>query len=49
LQAQVNVLLAKRYGASSEKIGDAQLSLFNEAEAPEPDDEVDEVEAVSST
>lgn len=33
LVEQVNVLLAKRYGASSERHDDSQLSLFNEAEA----------------
>jgi len=32
LREQINVLLAKRYGASSEKVADAQLGLFNEAE-----------------
>ena len=40
LQEYVNVLLAKRYGPSSEKVADEQLRLFNEAEqeaaAPEP-------------
>jgi len=44
LQEYVNVLLAKRYGPSSEKLPDEQLPLFNEAEqeeaaAPEPDPE----------
>lgn len=41
LQEYVNVLLAKRYGPSSEKVPDEQLRLFNEAEqetvAPEPE------------
>ncbi len=32
LREQVNVLLARRFGASSEKVADAQLGLFNEAE-----------------
>ncbi len=32
LQEQINVLLAKRFGASAEKVSDAQLGLFNEAE-----------------
>ena len=46
LREQVNVLLAKRYGASSEKVTDAQLGLFNEAEleaaaADEPEPEPD--------
>ena len=40
LQEYVNVLLAKRYGPSSEKVPEEQLRLFNEAEqqeaAPEP-------------
>ena len=33
LREQINVLLAKRFGASAEKVSDAQLGLFNEAEA----------------
>ena len=33
LQEQVRLLLARRFGASSEKLPDAQLGLFNEAEA----------------
>jgi len=32
LRAQINVLLAKRFGASAEKVSAAQLGLFNEAE-----------------
>ena len=32
LQEHINVLLAKRFGASAEKVTDAQLGLFNEAE-----------------
>jgi hypothetical protein len=32
LRERINVLLAKRYGASSEQVADAQLGLFNEAE-----------------
>jgi transposase len=32
LQEHINVLLAKRYGASAETIAEAQLGLFNEAE-----------------
>ena len=32
LRAQINVLLAKRFGASAEKVSEAQLGLFNEAE-----------------
>lgn len=42
LREQVNVLLAKRYGASAEKVSDAQLGLFNEAELEaegEPEEE----------
>jgi len=42
LREQVNVLLAKRYGASSEKVGDAQLGLFNEAELEAEGEEVEE-------
>ena len=33
LQAEVNLLVARRFAASSEKVSDAQLGLFNEAEA----------------
>ena len=33
LQEQVRLLLARRFGASSEKLADGQLGLFNEAEA----------------
>lgn len=32
LQAQLQLLTAKRYGASSERVSEAQLGLFNEAE-----------------
>lgn len=32
LREQINVLLAKRYGASAETVSEAQLTLFNEAE-----------------
>ena len=32
-EEQVRVLLAKRFGVSSEKLPDGQLGLFNEAEA----------------
>ena len=38
LQEQVRLLLARRFGASSEKLPDGQLGLFNEAEA-EADEE----------
>ncbi len=41
---QINVLLARRFGASSERLSDEQLSLFNEAEA-EPDTTPDDAEA----
>ena len=40
LQEQVRLLLARRFGASSEKLPDGQLGLFNEAEvaaAEEPE------------
>ena len=33
LQEQVRLLLARRFGASSEKLPEGQLGLFNEAEA----------------
>jgi transposase len=36
LQEQVNLLLAKRFGRSSEKLPADQLGLFNEAEATAP-------------
>ena len=39
LQAQVNLLLSRRFGASSERVSDAQLGLFNEAESNLEDDE----------
>jgi transposase len=32
LREQINVLLARRYGASAETVSEAQLALFNEAE-----------------
>ncbi len=32
LQEQVRLLLARRFGASSERVADGQLGLFNEAE-----------------
>ena len=32
LQEHINVLLAKRFGASAETVAEAQLGLFNEAE-----------------
>ena len=40
MQEQVRLLLARRFGASSEKLPDGQLGLFNEAEVAageEPD------------
>ena len=45
LQEQLNLALAKRYAASSEKISPDQVCLFNEAEAavesaPDADDEI---------
>lgn len=46
LQEQLNVLVAKRFGRSSEKADKQQLGLFNEAEAPEQaEDAIDETEA----
>ena len=33
LQADIRMLLARRFGASAETVSDAQLALFNEAEA----------------
>lgn len=46
LMERINLLLAHRYGASSEQRSDAQLSLFNEAEA-EAEVAIDEdVEAI---
>jgi transposase len=43
LQEHINVLLAKRYGASAETVAEAQLGLFNEAEVEaHAGDETDE-------
>ena len=39
LQEQVRLLLARRFGASSERVADGQLGLFNEAEELEAGDE----------
>ena len=47
LQEQLNLLLHKRYGASSEKYSPNQLGLFNEAEAHADEAPVDEEERVS--
>lgn len=45
LREQLNLLIAKRFGPSSEKTDIRQLGLFNEAEAAEPaQDEEDEAE-----
>ena len=43
LRERVNVLLAQRFGASAEKVAEAQLGLFNEAEelAAQADDDED--------
>ena len=38
LQEQINLLIAKRFGRSSEKLSADQLGLFNEAEATAPAD-----------
>jgi transposase len=52
LLERLNVVLAQRFGVSSEKSDEAQLSLFNEAQVePEPELEADQetaVEAASS-
>ena len=45
LQEQLNLLLAKRFGPSSEKADKQQLGLFNEAEAAEPAEGVEESRA----
>lgn len=45
LQERIHILLSARFGASSEKVSDAQLGLFNEAEAtPESEDEAPNAE-----
>jgi len=45
LQERIHLLLSARFGASSEKVSDAQLRLFNEAEAtPESEDEAPDAE-----
>jgi uncharacterized coiled-coil protein SlyX len=46
LQEHINVLLAKRFGASAETVAEAQLRLFNEAEAEAPPHEADETGSV---
>ena len=47
LQEQLNLLLHKRYGASSEKYSPDQLGLFNEAEAQVDEGPADEEDRVS--
>ena len=47
LRAQINILLAKRFGASAEKVSAAQLGLFNEAEL-ETQDADEETEATGT-
>ncbi len=48
LREQINLLLAKRYGPSSEKASPDQLGLFNEAEAaPESSPEEAAPEAIT--
>ena len=49
LQEQLNLLLAKRFGPSSEKGDKQQLGLFNEAEAAEPAEEHEAAEEDSVT
>ena len=39
LEEEIRLMLQKRFGASSEKLDIKQLGLFNEAEAPESDQE----------
>ena len=39
LHEQIHLLLSRRFGASAEKVCDAQLGLFNEAEASADEDE----------
>ncbi|MCF6323463.1 MAG: transposase, partial [Gammaproteobacteria bacterium] len=46
LQEQLNLALARRYAASSEKLSPDQIRLFDEAEV-EQASETDEVEAVA--
>ena len=49
LHERINVLLARRFGASAEKVAEAQLGLFNEAELEaEGDGEEDDAEASTS-
>jgi transposase len=49
LQAQVNLLVSRRFGASSERVSESQLGLFNEAEASvEAGEEPAEEEAVAT-
>ena len=54
LQEQLNVILSRRYAQSAEKVSDAQLGLFNEAEetheeGTEDNDAVDEDENDTGT
>ncbi|MFZ8985164.1 MAG: IS66 family transposase [Steroidobacteraceae bacterium] len=44
LQEQLNLALARRYAASSEKLSPDQIRLFDEAEVDVLDDAIDEVE-----
>ena len=45
LQERIHLLLSARFGASSEKVSDAQLGLFNEAEETHEDEDEDEASA----
>ena len=47
LQEQLNLLRHKQFGASSEKLSEDQLKLFNEAEQEDEDFKQDAVEAIT--
>ena len=46
LQEQLNLAIAKRYAASSEKLSPDQIRLFNEAETDAPADDAEVEDAV---
>ena len=50
LRERINLLLQKRFGASSEKLNDHQLKLFNEAEqTTEREEHAEETETATTT
>ena len=49
MQEQVQLLLARRFAASSERVADGQLGLFNEAEEHASDSAADAEEGEDAT